>query len=161
MLSDKWGVSLIASKNLQRYREILSAFNKNGLGFLFVKSTLSKNPQKIFEQEKKHNMPSVGERIRAMCEELGPTFVKLGQILSTRTDIVTPNVAKQLQQLQDSVTPFSYAEAKTVIEAELGDTVEKLFADFDTTPVASASMSQVYRARLFSGAEVAVKVQRP
>ncbi|MEF9988299.1 MAG: AarF/ABC1/UbiB kinase family protein [Christensenella sp.] len=161
MLSDKWGVSLIASKNLQRYREILSAFNKNGLGFLFVKSTLSKNPQKIFEQEQKHNMPSVGERIRAMCEELGPTFVKLGQILSTRTDIVTPNVAKQLQQLQDSVTPFSYAEAKAVIEAELGDTVEKLFADFDTTPVASASMSQVYRARLFSGAEVAVKVQRP
>ncbi|MEG2361585.1 MAG: AarF/ABC1/UbiB kinase family protein [Christensenella sp.] len=160
-MSDKWGVSLIASKNLQRYREILSAFNKNGLGFLFVKSTLSKNPQKIFEQEQKHNMPSVGERIRAMCEELGPTFVKLGQILSTRTDIVTPNVAKQLQQLQDSVTPFSYAEAKAVIEAELGDTVEKLFADFDTTPVASASMSQVYRARLFSGAEVAVKVQRP
>ncbi len=154
-------VSLIASKNLHRYREILSAFNRNGLGFLFVKSTLSKNPQKIFEQEQKHNLPSVGERVRTMCEELGPTFVKLGQILSTRTDIVTENVAKQLQKLQDSVAPFSLEEATAVIEAELGDKVDKLFAEFCPTPIASASMSQVYRARLWSGAEVAVKVQRP
>ncbi len=139
----------------------MSAFNRNGRGFLFVKSTLSKNPQKIFEQEQKHNMPSVGERIRRMCEELGPTFVKLGQILSTRTDIVTENVAKQLQKLQDSVAPFSYEEARDVIETELGDTIGHLFAEFDATPVASASVSQVYRAKLFSGPEVAVKVQRP
>ena len=106
-------------------------------------------------------MPSVGERIRRMCEELGPTFVKLGQILSTRTDIVTENVAKQLQKLQDSVAPFSYEEARDVIETELGDTIGHLFAEFDATPVASASVSQVYRAKLFSGPEVAVKVQRP
>ena len=96
-----------------------------------------------------------------MCEELGPTFVKLGQILSTRTDIVTENVAKQLQKLQDSVAPFSFASAKEVIETELGDTIENLFAEFDSTPIASASMSQVYAARLFSGPKVAVKVQRP
>jgi ubiquinone biosynthesis protein len=96
-----------------------------------------------------------------MCEELGPTFVKLGQILSTRTDIVTENVAKQLQKLQDSVAPFSFEEAKQVIESELGDSIDHLFARFDRTPVASASVSQVYRARLFSGPEVAVKVQRP
>ena len=128
---------------------------------MFVKSTLSKNPQKIFESEQKHNLPSVGERIRTMCEELGPTFVKLGQILSTRTDIVTENVAKQLQKLQDSVAPFSFASAKEVIETELGDTIENLFAEFDSTPIASASMSQVYAARLFSGPKVAVKVQRP
>ncbi|KKI50337.1 ABC1 kinase family protein [Christensenella hongkongensis] len=131
------------------------------MGFLFVKSTLSKNPQKIFEQEQKHNLPSVGERIRKMCEELGPTFVKLGQILSTRTDIVTENVAKQLQKLQDSVAPFSYEEALGVIETELGDTVDKLFAQFDPVPLASASVSQVYRAKLYSGADVVVKVQRP
>lgn len=103
----------------------------------------------------------MGERVRKMCEELGPTFVKLGQILSTRTDIVTENVAKQLQKLQDSVAPFSTEEACVVIEKELGDSVDKLFAEFCPTPVASASMSQVYRARLWSGAEVAVKVQRP
>lgn len=106
-------------------------------------------------------MPSVGERVRKMCEELGPTFVKLGQILSTRTDIVTENVAKQLQKLQDSVAPFSLEEACAVIETELGDSVDKLFAEFCPTPIASASMSQVYRARLWSGPEVAVKVQRP
>ena len=96
-----------------------------------------------------------------MCEELGPTFVKLGQILSTRTDIVTENVAKQLQKLQDSVAPFSFADAKAVIETELGDSIENLFAEFNATPVASASMSQVYAARLLSGPKVAVKVQRP
>ena len=146
---------------MQRYREILSAFNRNGLGFLFVKSTLSKNPQKIFEQEQKQNLPSVGERVRKMCEELGPTFVKLGQILSTRTDIVTETVAKQLQKLQDSVAPFSFEEAREVIESELGDSVDKLFAEFCPTPIASASMAQVYRARMWSGPEVAVKVQRP
>ncbi|MEA4853276.1 MAG: AarF/ABC1/UbiB kinase family protein [Christensenella sp.] len=154
-------MSVIASAYFHRYREILSAFNRNGLGFLFVKSALSKKPQKIFESEQKHNMPSVGERIRITCEQLGPTFVKLGQILSTRTDIVTENVAKQLQKLQDSVTPFSFVEAREVIETELGDTIENLFAEFDDTPIASASVSQVYRARLWSGPLVAVKVQRP
>ena len=106
-------------------------------------------------------MPSVGERIRTMCEELGPTFVKLGQILSTRTDIVTENVAQQLQKLQDSVQPFSYEEARSVIESELGDSIERLFERFDPVPVASASVSQVYRAKMFSGPDIAVKVQRP
>ena len=139
----------------------MSAFNRNGLGFLFVKSTLSGKPQKIFEQEQRRNMPSVGERIRTMCEELGPTFVKLGQILSTRTDIVTENVAQQLQKLQDSVQPFSYEEARSVIESELGDSIERLFERFDPVPVASASVSQVYRAKMFSGPDIAVKVQRP
>lgn len=128
---------------------------------MFVKTSLSKNPKKIVEYEQKHNMVSVGERIRKSCEELGPTFVKLGQILSTRTDIVTENVANQLKKLQDSVTPFSFEQAKKLIEDELDDSIENLFAEFNDVPIASASISQVYRAKLLSGAQVAVKVQRP
>lgn len=104
---------------------------------------------------------SVGERLRKTCEELGPTFVKLGQILSTRTDIVSQDIAMELAKLQDSAAPFPFELAREVIETEFCDKLEHIFPEFDPTPVAAASMSQVYRARLNSGQTVAVKVRRP
>jgi ubiquinone biosynthesis protein len=102
-----------------------------------------------------------GRRLREMLDELGPTFVKFGQLLSTRPDVVPPDIVIELRGLQDAVTPFPFEQARGVIEAELGLTVEQAFVEFDEQPLASASIGQVHRAVLPNGEEVAVKVQRP
>jgi ubiquinone biosynthesis protein len=94
-------------------------------------------------------------------EELGPTFVKMGQIMSTRPDLLPVQFIRELEQLQDNVPPFDYAQVKETIETELGTPLEKVFKEFDETPLASASLGQVHRARFVDGEEVAVKVQRP
>ncbi len=96
-----------------------------------------------------------------MLDELGPTFVKFGQLLSTRPDVVPPDIVIELRGLQDDVTPFPFEQARAAIEAELGLTVEQAFVEFDEQPLASASIGQVHRAVLPNGEEVAVKVQRP
>ena len=102
-----------------------------------------------------------GRRLREMLDELGPTFVKFGQLLSTRPDIVPPDVITELQKLQDDVSPFPLADVERVVEEELGLTIERAFLDFDERPVAAASIGQVHRATLPSGIDVVVKVQRP
>ena len=104
---------------------------------------------------------SINERIRCMLEELGPTFVKLGQALSTRADLLPPALIAELDKLQDKVPPFPFPVARAVVEAELGDTLENLFKQFDEEPCAAASIGQVHRAVLFDGTQVVVKVQRP
>ena len=150
--------------NFQRYKEIISVFAKNGLGFLFIRKTVftKYHPhERVLEDAAGGRGLSVGERIRKTCEELGPTFVKFGQILSTRTDIITKNVAFELAKLQDSVPPFSFDCAREVVETEFKDKLENIYKNFCTTPIAAASMSQVYMAELNSGVQVAVKVQRP
>jgi ubiquinone biosynthesis protein len=102
-----------------------------------------------------------GQHLREVLDELGPTFVKFGQLLSTRPDVVPPDIAAELRALQDDVRPFPFEQAERVIEEDLGNTLERLFLDFDPTPVAAASIGQVHRATLPNGREVAVKVQRP
>ena len=102
-----------------------------------------------------------GARLRLALIELGPIFVKFGQILSTRRDLLPADVADELAQLQDQVPPFPGDQARTAIEAALGAPIASLYTDFDTAPLASASIAQVHAARLPNGKEVAVKVLRP
>jgi len=104
---------------------------------------------------------SRGERIRCSLEELGPIFVKFGQILSTRRDLLPDDIADELAQLQDNVPPFPDSEARAIIEKSLGKPVGELFARFDQSPLASASIAQVHTAQLHDGREVIVKVVRP
>ncbi|MEY3012037.1 MAG: hypothetical protein RIT45_772 [Pseudomonadota bacterium] len=100
-------------------------------------------------------------RVRLALEELGPTFVKLGQMLATRPDLASMTLCEELRKLQDDVPPFPTAEARALLERELGAPVERLFASFDPEPLAAASIAQVHRARLETGEEVVVKLQRP
>jgi ubiquinone biosynthesis protein len=103
----------------------------------------------------------LGRHMRAMAEELGPTFVKFGQLLSTRPDIVPPEVIAELRGLQDDVKPFPYSEVERVVLEDLHQPVGRLFVEFEEQPMAAASIGQVHRAVLPNGRRVAVKVQRP
>jgi ubiquinone biosynthesis protein len=102
-----------------------------------------------------------GRHLREMLDELGPTFVKFGQLLSTRPDIVPPDIILELRSLQDDVRAFPFADIERTIREELGQPIERLFLDFDEQPLAAASIGQVHRATLPNGRKVAVKVQRP
>jgi ubiquinone biosynthesis protein len=102
-----------------------------------------------------------GRHLRELLDELGPTFVKFGQLLSMRPDVVPPDIVAELRGLQDDVRPFSYGEVERTILEELGQPIERLFLTFDEQPLAAASIGQVHRATLPNGRRVVVKVQRP
>lgn len=150
---------------MQRYRELATVFSKNGLGF-FIKDlglheTLS-IPKRMYQKD--FDMltdDKIGSRLRKVIEELGPTFVKIGQIASTRPDLLPEGIINELKKLQNNVPAFSYEEAKEIVEAELNDSLENIFDDFEQEAFAAASIGQVHKARLKTGEAVAVKVQRP
>src|SRR5918997_2788251 len=152
-----------AVRQLCRLSEIAQVAAKHGFGYLFDARRLDGLPfrgQREIEVVAEEGS-SRGQRLRAMLDELGPTFVKFGQLLSTRPDVVPPDIVFELRHLQDAVTPFPYEQVEQVILEDLGLTVEQLFVDFDPQPIAAASIGQVHRARLPNGRDVVVKVQRP
>ena len=102
-----------------------------------------------------------GDALRVALEKLGPVFVKFGQVLSTRSDLLPGDVVNQLEKLQDQVPPFSGQTAKQIIERELNKPLTEVFTFFDPVPLASASVAQVYAAKLLDGCDVVVKVLRP
>jgi ubiquinone biosynthesis protein len=151
-----------AVRQLGRISEIAQVAAKHGFGYLFetrgrgaVRSRLGR------EVEAPEEGSPRGQRLREMLDELGPSFVKFGQLLSTRPDIVPPDVVFELKALQDSVSPFPSEQAREVIREELELSVEQLFLEFDETPIAAASIGQVHAAVLPNGRRVIVKVQRP
>jgi ubiquinone biosynthesis protein len=152
--------------HLKRYRQIIRVLIRNGFGIMLEQlGVLSYLRMRRFartdvEETAKARL-NLGERLRLSCEELGPTFVKIGQILSTRPDILTPEVSEELSKLQDAVNPFPYADVRLMIEQEFGEPLEQVFEDFEEQPMAAASLSQVHRAFLPGRQEVVVKVQRP
>ncbi len=155
---------LLANKfrHLFRYRTIVGVLTRNGFGY--VADGLNNKGKSWFIKDGEMDRPSVdllGKRIRLMLEELGPTFVKLGQIASTRQDLFPGGVIEELKKLQDHVKPFSYSEVVDIVEGELKSPISALFKSFCEEPLASASIGQVHRAVLNNGDQVIVKIQRP
>lgn len=148
-------------KHTQRYQEIINAFLKNGLSHFLFRIGLIDRAKKAQDTEENMNLKDMGIRLRTTLQSLGPTFIKLGQIASSRRDLIPKEVASELERLQDNVLPFSYEEVVEIVELELGDKIDNLFQAFNPVPLATASIGQVHAAQLFSGEEVAVKVQRP
>ena len=148
---------------IKRIVEIIQILFKYGLEDIFDKNALAQkfNISPTTKEDKKNKEIITPEKVRMALEELGPAFVKLGQLLSTRSDIIPANYIIEVQKLQDHVASFSYQEVKTQVHNSLGDTIENKFKSFDHVPVAAASIAQVHIAVLPDGTKVAVKVKRP
>ncbi len=147
------------SRTLARLREIARVATKHGFGYVF--SRRQGGDPGAGEEESYEDRATRGRRLREMLEELGPTFVKFGQLLSTRPDVVPPDVIAELRKLQDEARPEPFESIREVVEQDLGLTLEQAFESFDPVPIGSASVGQVHVAQLPGGREVVVKVQRP
>ncbi|MBU1138684.1 MAG: AarF/ABC1/UbiB kinase family protein [Proteobacteria bacterium] len=153
-------------RHLNRYQRIIRILFKYGFDDLveglridqYLETGLKMINRKPREEIEKHSRP---ERFRMALEELGPTFIKLGQVLSTRPDLIPPRYLYEFAKLQDNVPPFTFAEVEEIFLAETGKKPNELFQEFSEKPMAAASIGQVHRGRLQDGKEVVIKVQRP
>jgi ubiquinone biosynthesis protein len=149
-----------AARQLGRLSEIAQVAARHGFGYLFETRSVLR-PWHRREEERAGEGSPRGQRLREMADELGPTFVKFGQLLSTRPDLVPPDIVFELRALQDDVHPFPFPDVEAVLERELGLSAERLFLELEEVPAAAASIGQVHRGVLPNGERVAVKVQRP
>ncbi|OIP71733.1 MAG: hypothetical protein COT11_04205 [Candidatus Infernicultor aquiphilus] len=152
-------------KNLNRFRQIVNILIKYGFDY-FVKqlgltNLISKGGKILKLKPSKIAQLPLPIKVRLALEELGPTFVKLGQILSTRPDLIPPDYIEELQKLQDKVPPFAYDQVEQIIKRELGADISKIFKSFEQKAFAAASLGQVHQAILEDGDKAVVKVQRP
>lgn len=147
---------------LRRLRDIAQVLVKYGFQDAAARLRLVPRPRKgPFKGQRAHQRLATARRLRQALEDLGPTFVKFGQALSTRADLLPPDFIAEFEKLQDDVPPMPGGLAEATIAAELGRTTSDLFAEFEPEPIAAASIAQVHRARLRSGERVAVKIRRP
>ncbi|WP_242118944.1 ABC1 kinase family protein [Aestuariivivens sediminicola] len=153
-------------KSISRYNQILKVLLKYGFDD-FVQYLEENNHyrmiHKIIPDSTKRRVAKYSKwaKMRLVCEELGPTFIKFGQILSNRPDLVPLELTFELEKLQDNVPQMTESEAREVVETELNDSVDNLFAWFEPAPFASASVAQVHKVTLHSGKRIALKIQRP
>lgn len=154
-------------KRIYRLSQILQILAKHGFGHLIYNLKLhtylplSKRIQDKTPKKTETGDGSFARRLALVCEELGPTFVKLGQVLSTRPDIIPESIVKELTALQNKVSPFASELSRSIIENELKAHLSEIFPYFEDIPMASGSIGQVHNARLSNGTEVVVKVKRP
>ncbi|MHB8058839.1 MAG: ABC1 kinase family protein [Desulfuromonadaceae bacterium] len=152
-------------RSIRRYLNIVRVLSRYGFDQVLEMMGLADavaRSRRLF----RHSQPDIArltaaERMRLVLEELGPTFVKLGQILSTRSDVIPNAFVREFEKLQDNVPSFSFEEVLNQITEGLGAPVEQFFAEIDPVPLAAASIAQVHRARLLTGEEVVIKVRRP
>src|SRR6185436_9369941 len=152
--------ALLKTERLKRYAEIVALLAKYGRTDLVDQSTLRLQSPLSSPLSSKRALAEApkAEELADDLEKLGPTFIKLGQLLSTRGDLLPQPYLEALERLQDSVEPFGFDEVERIVSSELGGRISKLFLDFDTQPTAAASLAQVHRATMRDGRSVVVKV---
>ncbi len=151
-------------RHINRYREIATVLANQGFGYLIEEMDfIKKIPyyERLWIKSSAAKATDFGDRIRIVLQELGPTYIKLGQIASTRPDILPSEIIVHLEKLQDKVAAFPFEQVQSLISEELGADIEQIFPEFDSQPLAAASIGQVHGATLKTGQKVAVKVQRP